>query len=79
MQNYECLKDIKSDASLKRDLLSFLWLNSGAVFFKNIRRCLKVQCSDCFHLPHISCAKLDVQGMRQQNLNIDTDRMLHPT
>lgn len=43
-----------------KDSLSFLWLNSGAVFFKNIRSCLKVHCSDCFHLPQIGCAKLDV-------------------
>jgi hypothetical protein len=79
VQNYECFKDTKSDASWKIDSLSFLWWNSGAVFFKNIRICLKVQCSLCFHLPHIGCAKLDVQVMQQQNLNIDTDWMLHPT
>ena len=79
VQNYECRKILHLILALKRDSLSFLLLNSGAVFFKNIRSCLKVQCLDCFHLPQFSCAKLYVQGTRQQNLNIDTDWMSHPT
>jgi hypothetical protein len=54
-------------------------LNSGAVFFKNFRNCLNVQCSNFFRFPQHICLKPGFQGMRQKNLNIITGSKSQPT
>ena len=72
VQNYECLTAITSDTSLKQKFIEFLWSISGAVFFKNIRKCRNAQYSDSFRFLRPICVKVRSQGMRQQNLNIVT-------
>jgi len=62
-----------------RNSVSILGLNSGAVFFKNIRNCLNVQCSNFFRFPQHMCVKPGVQGMQQKNLNIITGSKSQPT
>jgi hypothetical protein len=78
VQNYEC-QILYLILASNINSVKYLWLNSGAVFFKNIRKCLNVRCSNFFRFQQLICAKLDVQGTRQHNLNIVTDWTSHPT
>jgi hypothetical protein len=63
----------------KRNSVNYLWVNSGAVYFKNIRKRPNVQCWNCFRFQQLVCAKLECQGIGQQNLNIVTDWTSLPT
>ena len=63
----------------KRNAVSILGLNYGAVFFKNIRNCLNVQCSKFFRSSQHTCVQPGFPDMRQKNLNIVTGSKSQPT
>ena len=79
VQNYECVIDITSDTSFKRQFSQIPLVEFGAVIFKNICKCLNMQYLNLLFLPQLICRKLLFQGMWEQNLHIFTDWMLHST